>query len=405
MRPVIELRNYESRKSAVGASTNRLSQNVYIRRYMWHRSKRNICLILLYLFVHILSPGLAATVQDSTDGSKPWDLSGWFYHGYLLPHHQLMTYFNEDNINGFEVVASRYYTGLNPVRPLEAGLGYYFSNLGNREVYGHVHGMYAVLGAEIFKDRSPVYIHQSVSVGLSYNTERFDIENNYFNRVIGSHINAFVILSMNLRADFGPVSLSAGPSMVHMSNGNMRQPNLGINLVNGRVGMTYRFGDGSSLIARELQVDTAFSRHRLQFFLSGGIRQLSRKIPNYYGVGSLVGEYSLRFTQNQALGFGLDLVYDATEGRETFITRISEEEVPPWHMAVHLSFERIYGRLSILVQPGYKIWTPDGHNYFQFNRAALRYRVEDNLMLNLSIKAHGLKGDFIEFGVGYGFER
>ncbi len=371
---------------------------------MWLRSKRNIGLIVLFLLVRIMPPGLIASVPDSTDRSEPWNLSTWYYHGYLLPHHRLMTYFTDENINGFEVVASRYYAGLHPERPLEAGLGYYFSNLGNREVYGHVHGMYAVLGAEIFRERSPVYIHQSVSVGLSYNTERFDIENNYFNRVIGSHINAFVILAMNLRADFGPVTLSAGPSMVHMSNGNLRQPNLGINLVNGRAGMTYRFGDGSSLITRELQVDTAFSRHRLQFFLSGGIRQLSRKIPDYYGVGSLVGEYSMRFTQNQALGLGLDFVYDATEGREPFITGIPEEEIPPWHLAVHLSFERIYGRLSILVQPGYKIWTPEGHKYFQFNRAALRYRLENNLLLNMSIKAHGLKGDFIEFGAGYSFE-
>lgn len=376
----------------------------YLRREMFHSTWHTMW-VLMMLAGPVFFTEARASVTDTTSVAEPWTLSAWYQHGYLFPHHRLMTYFTEENINGFEVVASRYYTGLNPSRPTEAGFGYYFSNLGNRDVYGHVHGLYGVLGAEYFKDWSPVYIHQSVTVGLSYNTERFDIGDNYFNRVIGSYINAFVILSMNLRTDIGPVSLSAGPSLVHMSNGNMRQPNYGINLVNGRVGMTYRFGSGSSMIARKLQVDTAFNRHRLQFFLSGGTRQLSRKIPDYYGVGSLVGEYSVRISQNQALGFGLDLVYDATEGRETFITGLPEEQIPPWHMAVHFSFERIFGRLSLLVQPGYKIWTPEGHKYFQFNRAALRYRLEQNLVLNMSIKAHGLKGDFIEFGVGYSFER
>ena len=83
---------------------------------------------------------------------------------------------------------------------------------------------------------------------------------------------------------------------------------------------------------------------------------------------------------------------------------VSIENIVPWHGGIHLSYERIWNKLSIIIQPGYKIITPSEQFFYQFNRVGIRYRTDSNIILNYSIKAHKFAADFIEFGVGYVFE-
>ena len=199
----------------------------------------------------------------------------------------------------------------------------------------------------------------------------------------------------------------AGPSIVHMSNGNLKQPNYGLNLINARFGLGYRF-NAKNIEAHPLSdqhlIDGTFQKNRYSFVISGGERQISRRLPEKHAVSSLVFDYSRRIAFNQALGIGLDFVYDPTEGREVYVVGARIDPIVPWYGGVHLSWERIFGSLSIILQPGYKIITPSQHYYYQFNRAGIRYHLKNGLVLNYSIKAHKFAADFIEFGLGWMWE-
>jgi hypothetical protein len=363
-------------------------------------------IILISALAAIHPVRVYAQGADSTLYFPDFNISSWYHHGYLVPHHRSMSYFTTGNINGFEVVGSACFPQLNPGRPPEIGAGYYFSTLGNRDVYGWVHGMYLSLAADFLSQRSPVYFQQSISFGLSYNTEHFDIDENHWNRAIGSHLNAFIIYSFNLRVKLNDdLIVSAGPSIVHMSNGNVKHPNFGLNLLNTRIGITHTFSQNHFQVAASSSAPEGYNLNRFVLLLSAGKRQLSRKLPESFLVGSLIGEYSRRINFNQALGVGLDIFWDPTEGRETYVTEKRVENIVPWHAGAHLSWERIWGNFSILLQPGYKLITLSEHDFYQYNRAAVRYKIGNDILVSCAIKAHGFRADFIEFGAGYSFEK
>ncbi|MEX0981588.1 MAG: acyloxyacyl hydrolase [Bacteroidales bacterium] len=357
----------------------------------------------MMIFPVFISPVFSFSYKkDSTIAKLPLNISAWYHHGYLAPHHRSMAFHTTENINGFEIITSGFFSHLKTKRPTLFGAGYYYSNLGNRDVYGNVHAVYAALTADVFQSNLPFYFKQSFAFGVSYNTMHFDTDENYFNRAVGSHLNAFVSLSFNLVAELGDnIEVTAGPSVVHTSNGNVKQPNFGLNLINTRVGFAYKFHPGNTETEHVPVESKGMTGNRYQFIFSGGIRQLSHKIPKNFFIGSVMADYSRRVSSYQAYGGGIDWIFDPTEGRETYVTEKRVENIVPWHVGVHLTWERIWNRFSLALQPGYKVITLSKHNFMQYNRAVIRYRIDGHFLLNIAIKAHGFRADFIEFGIGY----
>jgi Lipid A 3-O-deacylase (PagL) len=361
--------------------------------------------ILLTYISFIYSPSGPPVDTINHPSTQELKLNAFTHHGYLFPHHKSMTYFTNDDINAFEFSVSRSYQEYNPSHPPDLGLGLYRSNLGNDQVYGKATAAFFNISSEYLKNRCCFYFGTSTSFGISYISKHFDIDENYSNRAIGSHLNAFFVFSFDLKADIGDQwTLSAGPSIVHMSNGNLKQPNYGLNLINARFGLGYRFNvaniEAHPLTYPQLTEDP-FQKNRYSIVFSGGERQISRQLPENHLVSSLVLDYSRRITYNQALGIGIDFVYDPTEGREVYVVGARIDPIVPWHGGIHLSWERIFGPLSIILQPGYKIITPSEHYYYQFNRVGIRYHLKNGLVLNYSIKAHKFAADFFEFGLGW----
>ena len=341
-------------------------------------------------------------VPDSINLKQPRNISISYLHGYLYPHHRLVTYFTKEYINGFDITFSRHMPALNPLHPPEIGGGYYFSNLGSKEIYGYAHGIYVFIARDYFRFKSPVYLQQSIGTGASYNTKHFDINDNYSNRLIGSHLNIFFIYSLNLKAVIGKHLLfSAGPIFVHTSNGNIKQPNFGLNLVSTNFGLTYLMDRKNSPGYLPVQYKSDFRRNRYIFVLSGGVKELSHRIPKDYKVGSLLADYTRRLNSNLALGMGMDFIYDPTEGMAVYVTGAHIDNIVPWHIGAHLTFERIWGHFSLVINSGYKIINPSEKFNYQYNRVGIRYRFKNHFVLNYTLKSHKIVADFLEFGVGY----
>ena len=194
-----------------------------------------------------------------------------------------------------------------------------------------------------------------------------------------------------------------GPSVAHSSNGNFSQPNNGINLVTANAGLTWKIREATNINLINLPPNIQYKKNRYFFLFSGGIRQISRYFPERYFTSTTLAEYSRRISRTLAFGGGLDFFYDPTEGRETFINGPNVENLVPWHAGMHLSCEIIWGDLSFILQPGYKIITPSAQSFYSFNRIGLRYYLDKNFVLNFSLKSHKFAADYFELGIGYMF--
>ena len=341
-------------------------------------------------------------IPDSTQDNSTRNLTISYFHGYLYPHHRLVTYFNTEYINGFDLAISSHVPALNHLHPPEIGGGYYFSNLGSREVYGYAHSLYFFVGRDYFQCKLPVYLQQSIGTGVSFNTKHFDISENYSNRLIGSHLNIFFIYTLNLKARFGERMLfSIGPAFVHTSNGNISQPNFGLNLISTRMSLTYTMDRDGKKSVVPIHYLPDFNKNRYLIVVAGGVRELSHRIPKYFTVGSIMTDYTRRLDANLALGLGMDFIYDPTEGMPLYVIGAQVENIIPWHIGTHLSYERIWNHFSLVINSGYKIITPSEHYNRQYNRVGIRYRFNNHFVLNYSLKSHKFVADFLEFGVGY----
>ena len=160
-------------------------------------------LILLLSFISFLNPSSTPPVDATNPSPFPQlKLKAFTHLGYLFPHHKSMTYFTSDDINAFEfsVLSCPHY---NPSHPPDLGLGFYHSSLGNDQVYGNATAAFFNISSDYLKNRSCLYFGTSTSFGISYISKHFDIDENYSNRAIGSHLNAFFIFSLDFKADIG----------------------------------------------------------------------------------------------------------------------------------------------------------------------------------------------------------
>jgi hypothetical protein len=244
--------------------------------------------------------------------------------------------------------------------------------------------------------------------------KRFDVESDYFNRAIGSHVNVF--LKFTTAFDFQLTSrlkIGAGGSFIHMSNGNVKTPNFGLNLITAQTGLTWAlnqkttYAPGPATTAEngmdEIASQENIKRFHVNMILAGGIRQSSRRIDRNYPAASLVTELTRRLNHKYQIGIGADLFYDASLGEDVYYAEHRESSKVKFQAGGHLAAEVFMGRLSLVINPGLYFYHPAKPDYATFNRVGLRYRFANNLLTSVCIKAHAFEADYIEWGVGYEF--
>jgi len=116
---------------------------------------------------------------DSSREKSSRNVSLGYFHGVLVPHHPVITYYNNEYINGFDLTVSRYISETKHINPPEMGAGYYFSNLGSKEIYGYAHALYFFISRDFLKNSPNLCLRSSISIGASYNTLHWDITDNY----------------------------------------------------------------------------------------------------------------------------------------------------------------------------------------------------------------------------------
>lgn len=120
------------------------------------------------------------------------------------------------------------------------GLAYY--TFGERKQLGNPIAFYLFQGARIARFAPRLSLNYEWNFGLSSGWKPYDYEDNSYNKVIGSKINAYINTNFYLNWMVSPqFDLTAGVSLTHFSNGNTNFPNAGLNTIGLNVGLVYNF--------------------------------------------------------------------------------------------------------------------------------------------------------------------
>lgn len=348
----------------------------------------------------------------------------------------------------------------------QVGIAFDYLNLTNDRMLGQAFAPYVYLNVPLVRLEHFV-LGLRPGIGASFVTKTYyntvspaqagqagTIQYPHSNGAIGSVTNAYfaeaVYMEFPIRKGF---SITASYGWHHISNGSIRQPNSGYNMFIGQLGLTY-MPDYDNYVAPPAKVPKHLyegKRWDVEVSVSGGVRQAYYVDNRYFGVGALSVSAHWRPWSIFKIGGGVDVFYDdyyrsvcnefAVEGSQAPVTYfgktyLRESRVENcFRVGVSVQPEFVVGRFSAGLHVGvylydniknlepYNAVKDNGGKplkrgvFYQYDiakagvvqdgwlytRIALKYRCTKHLFVQLGMKAHLTKVEFIDAGLGVCF--
>jgi hypothetical protein len=237
------------------------------------------------------------------------------YHlGYVMPHHPQIEYLLQNHIQAFQISVGtnnldNKYWQLKHNFP-RTGFGIYHSNLGNDEVFGSMTAFFVSFEKSFFNQNWPVNFSNHIQVGPCYVSKYFNNQTDYFNIVMGSHWNIYLHYSLCTTIPIGKaVKLKLGAGYSHVSNGDLAEPNLGLNMCTFHSGLILLPFKPVYNYQVPVEIEELKKNH-LTVILSTGMKEMSRFDQHSYWVYGLTTDYCRMITHMNGLGVGADIYYD-----------------------------------------------------------------------------------------------
>lgn len=120
------------------------------------------------------------------------------------------------------------------------GIGLVYYSFGSYQEIGDPKAFYLFQGATLFNIGRRLSFDYEWNFGLSTGWHPYDYENNPFNGMVGSKVNAYMNVNFYFRQFLSRhFDLIYGATITHFSNGNTKFPNAGLNTVDAKVGISY----------------------------------------------------------------------------------------------------------------------------------------------------------------------
>lgn len=357
---------------------------------------------LPHLLFLLTATGVCA--QDSVAHS--YSLLAAFHHGFLIAHRPMVLPLQKNKTNALELMLERQTNGNKEWHHVygfpKIGLSAALWELGNPEKLGKSFTLMPYVNFPINRGRW-VDIDFKFGWGLGYIEKKFDVEYNYKNVAIGTHLNSSLIAQPQLRFYLGNrIALTTGLALTHYSNGSTATPNLGLNFASATAALSWRFHDPITIPKKQLPV---FKRsRRVTIFASASSKQIYPVNGPAYLAASLSAGHAWQISYKSAFSAGVDLFYD-----HSLYYKIRDQNLPlnssleVFRGGLHVGYELTLSDLTLLLNMGVYAYSKIYDGLF-YHRIGLRYLINKNIFVCSNIKAHWGKADFIEWGLGWRFD-
>ena len=266
-------------------------------------------------------------------------------------------------------------------------------------------------------------INGEVRFGMSFGWKSHDPFENGFQYPLGSFSTIFG--DMGIKAVMqvsGHIDLSAGFGFTHFSNGSVKLPNYGLNMIAPKIGIKYLFEKKPEFIKNEkpkykpeMEWLVLFSpSYRQVAFGYHDENNDSVAVAFDYKIFNLSSTFNYQITHLVKFGAGFDLSYNEAYGTTAIIVDGIPEK-GPWQfkdkvlLGVYPSFELVINKVSLILQPGFYLYRQKVDEGIEtpssYQRIGLKYHFSDHWLAGLNVRAFNFsKADFIEFNFGYRFK-
>ena len=299
--------------------------------------------------------------------------------------------------------------------------------LGQKDVLGSVYAFYPTWNYSLLNEQT-IGIQIKLGTGFAWFSKPYDKVDNPENELIGSHINNITEIGLELWFRFLPEwQMEVGSSFLHFSNGHTAIPNMGLNDITAKIGVTYSPGtlQGSGTKVKELPLND--TRWKKTIAASLGRHELAYSVyptdgPNY-NIYKLYMGVSKRVTNINEVQFGVSTSF--YDSYYTFIhltdyyNHLQILGATEW--SLHVGHEFLINRFGFVTDMGIKVFDPFYRSYFLKKDPSLWYKAvfaprvgfkfypiwnsfdSQNIAIGMFLKTNCGQADFVEYSLSYTF--
>lgn len=340
-------------------------------------------------------------------------LEGKVHYGFLYPQHLELELFNA-HFPAFEFIIQQHTFGKHQWErdynyPM-IGASLFYSGIGNHPSLGEAFAVMPFINFPIVK--TPDFTAGfRIALGAGYITRPFDRLTNYQNLAIGSHLNAAVNLMAELRFRLNYfLSLTAGASLQHFSNGSLKLPNYGINLPLIHLGLAYRpFRENQNITDRFIAPTKPYSaivRRYVEISVGGltGFKNMQAVYGQNYWVIHLFANGFVRVSPKSKFGLGLDASFDPSHIKTLEMKGDTvKNNLSVIRPGINGGYQLTVSKLAFNLNLGYYLGGKETSNGPLYEKISVQYNFTRDLFATIMLKVHWGRADYIGWGIGYNF--
>lgn len=336
-----------------------------------------------------------------------------FNYGFIYAHHLELEIFNS-HMPAFEINLQQETFGKHKwerdyAYPL-IGISFWYSGLGKSEGLGAAYALFPYINFPLHRWNNLMLTFR-FGLGVGYLTEKFDRLNNYKNLAIGSHFNAAVNLSFEVRYRIQErLTIAAGFGLQHFSNGSLKLPNYGLNIPMTNISLAYRLARENTLINDRFIAPTesfeAVTRHSMEFNFGAAIgsKNMQAILKQNFLVYHFYENTFFPVSKKSKVGFGLDLSYD--ESHPAILSAQGVEvtnKLKILRPGINAAYELGISKLAFIFNLGCYLGGQEKTNGPLYEKLSFQYNITKNIFANVMLKVHFGRADYIGWGFGYRF--
>lgn len=390
-----------------------------------------------WLFLLLVGPLWLPAQDGSSESNKQWDWShptivAEYHRGTILPVEAFLRGENllDRPMDRFQGFSLRYMTRASGDqlwhhrhRLPESGFGLTLLDYDNPLEVGRPVAIHRSFRAPL-RQWNRLRFDYGADIGLATGWKTYDTHSNPYNKLISTRLTAYFRLGMGARfqlADHWAVSMDAG--LTHVSNGNLKRPNAGLNAASVGLGLQYTVRPTtapvySAALPRFAPVTdftlSAFGGVEKRLYRTEELPPEEKYRGLTHGLGGVSAILSRRLTYASKLGIGGSVLYHGGDNLSVWTDagQLHHENgrafAGPVRVGFFPAYELIFNRWSVQVQAEYYLLAAGGitkQDRFR-QRIGLKYHLTDRTYLAMLVNARQFSiADFVEWHVGYSFTR
>ena len=263
-------------------------------------------------------------------------------------------------------------------------------NENKNENIGNIYSLYSFVSIPISKHKLPFKF--KVGLGSAWVNKIFDINNNYQALVLGSHLNANVVLRIekNIKLN-NKQSIYIGLGLNHISNAAFKSPNLGLNFIAFNIGISASFNK-INLDSINKQTSSNYNKIEFDIFNSSAFKENNTPLQNKFYINETSLQVKYRKGIKSGFVFGSDLLYNPS--LLEFTNKNIQIGICTGHI---LHFDKL--KLGVIMST--YIYNIKQKSETLYHKLFSEYNINNKLILRLTLKSHWAKADFFSLGLGY----